>query len=381
MAWTPFEDLLLARGLRALRETARYPRMVNRAYERTAARRMGSTVEIPISVSRAAYDVTAQANPYDGSTPDVEMAQIPLDKHKASSFVLTDTDRDHIVAGDAVETEATQSVRAVANAVNKDIADLFTGFYATVGTAGTTPYGTANDLTDAINAKVGLDTLVCPEMMRRGILHPEAEAKMLNQAGVQRYDASGRDKTIIKGMIGEIMGIEWYGGNQYSPSFDTAITANKNVDLGAGYAVGAKTIHIDGGTGNQRPKAGDIFVFGAGTDFNASNNYVVTEGYSAGTEGDISFEPGLRAAVSDNDVVKFMADRKITPVFHPEAVGLVSRPLGSAAGPMIRSVADPVTGLVLRLEITRQRKRDLYEWDIHYGVGRVRLDCAVALVG
>ena len=380
MGWTPFEDRLLAKGLLDLREMARFPRKVNRGYERTAAQRSGSVVEIPVAGAIAAYDITAQANPYDGATPDVEMARIQLNHHMGAGFVLTDTDRDHIVANDAVETQLTAAVRSLANAVNRTVADQTLGFYATHGTPGTALFNTANDIDEAIQAKIALDNGPAPEGNRCGMLNAAAEGKFLSQTAVQRADAHGSSETIMKGMLGEVMGIEWYGNNHYTPSHDTAITANKTVDLAAGYAVGAKRIHIDGGTAAQRPKRGDIFVVGAATAFGHNQNHVVTEGYSAGAEGDIEIYPGLRAAVDDGDELKFLADHAITPVFHMDAIGLVSRPLGSAMGENMRSLPDPVTGLVLRMEIVRQRKRDFYELDLHWGTKEVRPELGMRLI-
>ena len=380
MAWTPFEDRLLAKGLLSLRELARFPRKVNRGYERTAAQRMGSVVEIPIAGAIAAYDIAAQANPYDGDTPDVDLARIQLNHHKGAGFVLTDTERDHIVANDAVETQLTAAVRALANAVNKTVADAALGFYATHGTPGTALFNVANDIDDAIQAKITLDNGPAPEGNRCGMLNAAAEGKFLSQTAVQRTDAHGTSETIIKGRIGDVMGIEWYGNNHYTPSHDTAIAVNKTVDLAAGYEVGATSMHIDGGTAAQRPKKGDIFVVGDATVFGHSENYVVTQGYSAGAEGNISFYPGLRADVDDDDELKFLGDHSITPVFHMDAIGLVSRPLGSAMGENMRSLPDSVTGLMLRLEVVRQRKRDFYELDLHWGTDIVRPELGLRLV-
>ena len=378
--WTPFEDRILAMGLVSLREMARFPRMVNRGYERVAAQRSGSVVEIPIAGAIAAYDIQAQANPYDGKVPDVEMARIQLNKHKGAGFVMTDFDRAHIVANDGVETQLTAAVRSLANAVNQDVADAALGFYATRGTPGAAPFDAANDISDAINCKIALDAGPAPEGNRYGMLNSTAEGKFLGQTAVQRADAHGTSETIMRGTLGNVMGIDWYGNNHYTPSHDTAITVNKTVDLAANYAIGAKQMHIDGGTAAQRPKAGDIFVVGDGTTFSEKNNYVVTAGYAAGSEGDISFYPGLRTAVLDDAVLKFLPDHDISPVFHMDAIGLVSRPLGSAFSENMRSVPDSVTGLVLRLEIVRQRKRDFYELDVHWGAREVRPELGMRLV-
>ena len=59
------------------------------------------------------------------------------------------------------------------------------------------------------------------------------------------------------------------------------------------------------------------------------------------------------------------------------------RPLSSdtADGARIMSLTDPVTGLSLRLEVSRQHKQTAWEFDVLFGVQTVRPEFAVRLAG
>ena len=74
------------------------------------------------------------------------------------------------------------------------------------------------------------------------------------------------------------------------------------VDLGAGYAAGTATIHIDGLGATEVIEEGDQF-----TIENHSTIYTITADTTlSSNEGDITFYPGLEAAVIDNDDITFV---------------------------------------------------------------------------
>ncbi|MGC6453389.1 MAG: hypothetical protein ACON31_05735 [Candidatus Puniceispirillaceae bacterium] len=71
---------------------------------------------------------------------------------------------------------------------------------------------------------------------------------------------------------------------------------------------------------------------------------------------------------------------------HRDAVALAMRPLSAAgleggANGQTMSVSDPETGLSLRLEVTRQYKQTMWEFDILWGVKLVRPELVVAIHG
>ena len=72
-------------------------------------------------------------------------------------------------------------------------------------------------------------------------------------------------------------------------------------------------------------------------------------------------------------------------VFHRDAIAFANRPLmDSTAGVDLgnfMSMQDPVSGLVMRLEVSRQYKQTVWEFDILWGNALVRPELAAIMAG
>jgi hypothetical protein len=118
--------------------------------------------------------------------------------------------------------------------------------------------------------------------------------------------------------------------------------------------------------------------------------YVITADATgnAAAEVTLSIYPGLKAtAAADAEVTCIGTSGTAYTVnlgFHRDAFAFATRPLVDSVdglGNYIKSAVDPVSGMALRLEVTREHKRTRYSFDVLYGVTTVRKELACRLLG
>lgn len=369
---------ILARGLLALRQEARMARLVNRAYE-TAAGKKGSTVTIPVSAAVAVTDVTPAATP--PSTPDTTITekQIVVDQWKEAAFHISDKEATEVNAReDFLPLQAAEAIKAIANFVDGKIWAEYKKVYGFAGTPGTTPFAT--DTTAYTATRKVLNDQLAPMDPRFMVINTDAEANALNLRAFQDASFSGSIDGIVNGQINNKLGARWMmSQNAVSHVTGAATAGTIAVDNGAGYAAGLKTVHMDGYS--VAPSVGDILEFA-----NHAGTYTVVSATAlAGTDSDIVFEPGLREAVVDNEAVTFKASHDVNLLFHPMAFALVSKPFADedsfGLGRFFSAVDTEVSGLALRLEVSREHKRTRFSYDILFGVATPRPELAARLAG
>jgi hypothetical protein len=369
---------LLAQGLMALRQMAIMPQLVNRAYEAMSGPE-GSTIDVPIPSAIAVQDVTPGATP--PSTADIGPTSVPvaLDRWKEAPFYLTDKDFMEIRRG-TLPMIASEAVKALANEVDAYLLSLCKKFYGIAGTAGTVPF--ANEkTTDATALRAVLNKQLAGLDNRHVVLNPDAEGSALNVRAFQDASFGGGPAALMEGQINNKLGFRWWM-DQNVTSHTAGTAADYLVNNVAGYAVGIKTVLVDTGTGTLN--VGDIIKFAGHTQ-----TYVVTASVGGSSITSISFEPGLVVAVANNVVVTGPGDtggigtHVLNPAFHRDAIAFATRPLegSSHPGSIIESDFDNISGLTLRLEVTREHKRDRYSFDILYGGDVVRRELGARLLG
>lgn len=372
---------ILARGLLALRERCIMPRLVNGDYSQEAAEK-GDTIDVPISTAMTVIDVTPSNTPPAGADSTPSKVQVSLNNWKQNQpFFLSDKDLVEIDRNEHfLPLQVQEAVRALARAVNQSIFAEYKGVYGVTGTAGTTPFGSGVGTLSAINARKVLNQQLCPRDNRRGVLDHNAEAAALALPEFADADKVGTNVVKIEGEIGRKYGIDWYVDDDVPTH--TAGTASGSTTNTAGYAAGVTTVTLaSAGTGTW--VVGDIFTFAGHTQ-----TYVVTAGDSdVSNGGTLSFYPPLKVALAASAIaLTRTATHVANLVFHRDAFAFATRPLVSntedfALGNQIMSMQDPQTGLVLRLEVSRQYKRVAWEFDILWGTKLVRPELAMRILG
>ena len=390
---------LLARGLMVLRKKCIMPRLVNSDYSLEAARK-GATIDIPIPTAVAPGTVpdtnVSAANP--------TLVQVPLNHWQQNKpIVLTDKDMQEIDLNEHfLPMQMAEAIKALASDVNVDILAQYSnasrGVYGYVGTAGTTPFGDSVGVSTATQARKILNKQLCPVSDRRGVLDFDAEAAALDLSAFS--DAEKTMSAIVKmeGEIGRKYGIDWVADDDVPLHTAGTIVDDDgdrecSVNNGGGYSAGTSTIAVDadqagGDTMSGTVVVGDIISFAGHTQ-----TYCVIgdADYTIGANAiaALQFYPALKEAVADNEVITVKASHRVNLVFHRDAFAFATRALEDAnslariinGGSQILSMQDPQTGLVLRLEVSRQHKQTVWEYDILWGAELIRPELACRVAG
>jgi hypothetical protein len=368
---------MLAQGVLALRQNAVTPRLVNRDYESIAAQR-GNVVNIPIPSAIAARAVTPSVvmNSNVASAPTV--ALITLDHWYEAPFEVTDN--DVISMSDTFfPMQASEAVKALANDADVYLLGKHTGFYAAAGTAGTTPFN--GSLVVGGTARKLLNRNLAPMDQRWGLLDPDAENNFLQVSNILQADQRGDQEGIIEGRISRKLGIDWYM-NQNVPTYTPGTGWATGWALSTvAAAAGDTTLNIINATASGTIKVGDIFTVGGGTQ-----QYVVKTAAtaSATVQVAIAFYPALASAAATAVAITVIGTSYVVNlVANKYALAWASRPLKQSLidGHVFQSPTDPISGVALRLEISRQYKLETLSYDYLAGAGVVRRELGAKIFG
>jgi hypothetical protein len=366
---------LLARGLLALREQAVMPRLVNLDYSSEGAMR-GSTIDIPVSNTFTATNVAPSMTMASAQDSTPGLVQIALDQWKEVPFFINDKQRMEIMESESfLPMNVSETVRALANSMDSHIHNQYVDVYGYVGTAGNTPFST---IADVVNARAALNKQLSPMGMRRMVLNPDAEANLLQIPAMSDLEKTGDSDVKIEGMLGRKFGFDFF---QSTNVVNHVAGTVGSVTVASTTAVGATSLDIISSVAGTLKK-GDIFSI-AGN----SQTYVVSaDGTYTSTKSAVTFSPPLVAIASATADVTVRASHVVNLAFQREAFAFVNRPLagvgnGPELGSIISQMSDPVSGLTMRMEVTRHNKQERFAVDVLYGAKTIRPALAVRVAG
>lgn len=346
---------------------------------------VGQTVRSPVVGAMSAGNITAAATAPAGTDQTINYVDISITKARKVSFNLTGEEERGLGPNNTpiAQQRFAQAMRTLSNEMEADLTALY--IYASradrVGTAGTTPFGTADDFTQLTDALAILDENGAPMSDRQVVLGSAAVAKLLGkQPGMFKVNEAGDDMARRWGELQPLFGAQFHHSGQVKAHTKGAGTAY-DVDLTAGYVVGDTTIHLDGGTVNSTGiKAGDVITFAGDT-----NRYIVGTGTTE-IEADIILnEPGLRATLADTVEATIGNSYTANMVFTRDAFQLATRvpaiPTGGDAADDRMIVTDPISGLSFEVAVYRQYRQVSYEVGICWGVKAVSGRHSAILIG
>lgn len=382
---------ILARGLLTLRERAVAPRIVNLDYA-TEAAMAGSTIDVPIPVAVPAIDTQPSNTPPAPSDTTMTTTQISLDKWKKSTpFHLTDKDLVELDENrHFVPMQIDEAIRGLANQVNSDVFGEYKNIYnvAEIPNSGSV----FSDISQITAARRLLNSESASPDNRRLVTNFIGEDALLKLSDITRFNEVGGgagDTPRISGEFGNRFGFDLFADDAV-PYHSTTIAGTILIDNGSGYPAGTTTIHLDGLSGAA--VVGDVLKIAHGGSVGTKFYTVTAVGSLSGADQDVTINhggttnSGLQAAVADDDTVDHIPSHQVNLAFHRDAFALATRPLLAQTDEYdglnsnMMSMTDPVTGLSLRLEVSRQYKQVAWEFDILYGVKLIRPELAVRCV-
>lgn len=307
---------------------------------------------------------------------------IQITKSRAAEFGFIGDDQKKLNTGPGYlsvrANKIAQAIRAVANEVEADLAGLHSTFSRAYGTAGTTPFGTANDYTDASNVLKILKDNGSPQSDNQLVINTAAGANFIGKQSA--VNSAGTDSMLRQGVLLDLAGMPLRESAQINDF--TAGTGSSATTDDAGYAVGATVLTLaSAGTGTLL--AGDVVTF-AGD----SNSYVIASGdadVSGG--GTITLAaPGLRVAMSAaTKAITVVASSARNMAFNRSALVLAARaPARPEEGDMAEDViviTDPRSGLSMEFAMYKGYRKVRYEVGLAWGVKNIKPEHTALLLG
>lgn len=152
-------------------------------------------------------------------------------------------------------------------------------------------------------------------------------------------------------------------------------------------AAGATTLSLQDKTGglagatSSAIKVGDIFTL-AGEQYRVTAA-VATITVSSSAAFTVSIYPAARAAALSGVAATVIATTYTANIAaHRDSMAFVSRPLGSdGLGNLIMSDVDPISGIAMRLEVSRQNRQTTWGFDSLWGTNVLRPELGTKILG
>lgn len=340
---------------------------------------IGQNVLVPVTNSAESADNTPGVTAPNTGDAVVDNVQVAITKSKHVPVRWNGEETKGLMnAGTFSTIQADRFYQAMRTLVNEIENDLWLEAYKhasrAYGTAGTTPFGTAADMSDFAGVLRILEENGAPKTDLQLVLGHAAIGNLRGkQSGLFKVNEAGSSDMLRNGMTDRIMGMAIRHSDPIS-----LVTKGS----GAGYltngaaAAGSTGIAIDTGTGTIL--AGDIITLNGDT-----NKYVVNSALAGGVTS--IGKPGLLLAAADGAALTVGNSYTPNVAFARSAIVLATRapakPEGGDAADDTTIITDPVTGLSFEIAVYRQFLQVVYHVRLAWGYRAIKSEHIALLAG
>ena len=335
----------------------------------------GQTIRSAVAPASAAADIVPAQKAPDTGDQVIGNKVLSISKSRGVPIRYNGEEERGLNTGpgynNILQNQFAQAMRTLTNEVEADLAGLYAQASRAYGTAGTTPFGTAGDFTDASNSLKILKDNGAPLTSNNLVVSSAAGASML---GLQsRVDVQGNDSMLRQGVMLSTAGMDIRESAQINAH--TTGTGANYVTNGT-FAAGVTEIDIDGGTGTV--VAGDVVTF-AGD----ANKYLVTSALSGGSITIAA--PGLQQSLADGVAMTVGNDFAANIAFNREAIVLVTRaparPLEGDLAEDVMLMTDPRSGITFEVSMYKEYRQVHFEVALAWGVSAIKPEHMAVLLG
>lgn len=350
---------------------------------------LNQTITYPVAPAATAQDITAGVTAPNAGDNAFGNGTLTISKSRAVPVRWNgEEQKSSINAGfyqQLLRDQFTQAFRTLTNEMEGDLAATYTKASRAFGTAGTTPFGTAGDMTDFANTFKILKDNGAGTADLKMILNTAAGVNLRGkQSSLFKVNEAGTDDTLRNGNIGRLQGFDIGESAQIKKTTAGSFTGTVTVTG----ALGATALTATTAAGAAVALvAGDVITLAGDT-----NKYVVAAAASIGasTSGTITIAaPGLQLAAS-SAAPTVAASYSANMAFRKGAIHLVTRtpamPVGPDGKPIdmaddVMEVVDPFTGLAFQIAVYRQFRQILYYVGLAWGASNVKAEHTAILLG
>lgn len=342
---------------------------------------VGQTIRTPVIPAATTGDIAPGQLPPDDGDQTISYIDMQISKSKYSPIRWAGEEvmgfKNNGTFADTLAKQFAQSIRALVNLAENDLAvTAYQGASRAYGTAGTTPFGTAGDLSDFAGVRRILEDNGIHNDLNLILNSAAAQNLRGKQSVLFKVSEAGSDKLLRTGAFEQVEGFNLGISNGLKGQI-TKGTGSAYVTSGA-TAAGVSSIALVTGSGTVL--AGDIVAFAADT----ANKYVVGSGVSA--PGTISLNtPGAQIVIPTGNAMTIGNNFTPNVAFNSDCIKLMTRtpamPEGGDSADDVYVITDPVSGLSFQVALYRTYRRVKYEVGLAWGTKAVKSDGIAILLG